>query len=508
MNRKIVPIVALLIVLLANLACGLGGKSSEEPAATEPPAPTNTPASTNTPEPPPAPAVTLGEEQRVDDGGFAYQMIPDYTVDGFYGFVSLEAPDADPDVGPAIMMMGNVSEEATTSELIFEQFVSELEADIEASEPREIVVDGADGLAADLSGISVGKEIVGRIAIVAVTPTQHFTMFGAAPGDRWDDELEPLFEAVLASVTFFEPFSYEEPSEAGQLIDQWATSATASSEYGNPDWSAMQATGVPDTLECGDLPTAWASSESDTVEYLDLGYDIPVIPVEVNIVQTHSPNQVLFVDLLDTEGEYHPIYLGEPYEETECPYTLSILVEDADYQAVGMRITIDQSEVPAPWNEIDAVELIGYAGGETSEPAVDAPADVPPGSFSYQVTGADEDSTIVGGTIQDQSTTAEYVIGLVSDNTRYAVTLFIPHDVALGSVELRPYDESAATQGPGAAIYVGMWLYYATGGTLTVDAVSDDAISGSFEFTAVHEEDDTKIVTVAGAFDQLPLVEK
>ena len=160
----------------------------------------------------------------------------------------------------------------------------------------------------------------------------------------------------------------EEPIEftfdditTGEEISQWATSASASSEYGNPDWAASQATGEPDTIieECADLPTAWASQGSDTVEWLELYYDTPVYPTEVNIIQTHSPDQVVMVELVDTEGTYHEVYTGEPENLWgECPYTLSILVW-ADYQAVGVKITIDQSVIPVTWNEIDAVELVG-----------------------------------------------------------------------------------------------------------------------------------------------------
>jgi hypothetical protein len=38
--------------------------------------------------------------------------------------------------------------------------------------------------------------------------------------------------------------------------------------------------------------------------------------------------------------------------------------------------------------------------------------------------------------------------------------------------------------------------------------VSDDTVSGSFQFTAVHEEDASKMVAVAGTFNQLSLVKK
>jgi hypothetical protein len=517
MNRRFTLMFVLSVLILTNLACGLGGKSGDEPAdaptATEPPAPTQAPAPTNTPEPAVAPDVALGEERRVNESGFAFRVIPDYTVEVVYGFVSMEAPDADPDTGPALLIMGSVDEAATTSEQLYDDFMSELEADIEASEPREVTVDGVPGLAVDLSGTEQGQAIAGRVVVVAVPPTQRFMMFGAAPRDRWGDEFAPLFDAVVASVSFVEPVSSEQTDAVVEVTRQWAVSAAASSEYGSVDWSAMQATGAPDTLECGDLPTAWASLEQDTVEWLELGYDTPVFPVEVNIIQTHSPNQVLFVDLLDVWGEYHPIYLGEPEEMAECPYTLSIPVEDADYQAIGVKITLDQSEIPAPWNEIDAVELVGVAdrpGIETEDfpESGDVIGDVPAGEFAYQVTSADEDRTVVGGMVQDQSTTSEYVIGMVSEDTRYAVTLFLPHDVAPGQVALKPYDKSAATHGPGAAMYIGIWLYQATDGTLTIDSVSDDTVSGSFEFMAVREDDAAKTAIVAGTFNQLPLVKK
>ena len=313
---------------------------------------------------PPETETGLGEEQRSEAGGFAFQPIPGYTVEEMFGFARMEAPDADPDTGPAIMLIGAVVEESSTSEQLYDEFVGDLETDVEVSKPREVTVGSVPGLAVDVSGTEGGQDFAARIVLVAVSPTQSFTMIGMASPDRWDDELAPLFDAVLASISFFEPdLSFELPDEEGEEIRQWATSATASSEYGNPDWSASQATGAPDTIieECADLPTAWASQGSDTVEWLELYYDTPVYPTEVNIIQTHSPDQVVMVELIDTEGTYHEVYTGEPENLwEECPYTLSILVW-ADYQAAGVKITIDQSVIDPTWNEIDAVELVGVS---------------------------------------------------------------------------------------------------------------------------------------------------
>jgi hypothetical protein len=310
------------------------------------------------------PETALGEEYRSDEGGFALRTIPGYEVDEISGLVNMEAPDADPEFGPAIVLMGGALSESATIEELYDEFTADVEEDVEISEPREIAVGGVPGLISDISGESEGTKRVGRLVVVAVTPTQQFIMAAIAPPGRWDDELAPLFDAVLASIAFFEPTS-ELPGggeETGQVTRQWAADATASSEYGNPDWAAVQATGAPDTLveECADLPTAWASAGSDTVEWIELRYNLPVLPTEVNIVQTHSPDQVVKVELVDLMGTYHQIYTGEPENRWgECPYTLSIPVEGADYQVDAVKVTIDQSVIPTTWNEIDAVELVG-----------------------------------------------------------------------------------------------------------------------------------------------------
>ncbi len=148
------------------------------------------------------------------------------------------------------------------------------------------------------------------------------------------------------------------PGTAAAGIRQWAISASASSEYGDPNWAAKQATGKPDTPMCGDHDTAWASASSDGEEWIELSYDAPVMPTEVNIIQSFNPSQIVKVELIDMVSEYHEIYSAQPAAVDECPYRLSIPV-DADYQVAGLRITIDQSVLGVGWNEIDAVQLVG-----------------------------------------------------------------------------------------------------------------------------------------------------
>ena len=186
------------------------------------------------------PEITLGEEIRSEEGGYAFLTIPDYEVETAFGITQMLAPDADSDNGPLIFMMGSVEEEneGFTLEDIFAAYTAELEGKgMEISNQREVTVDDASGLVADISGAGEGDtEVAGRVAVVMPTFTQNLYIISAAPTERWDDELAPLFDAVLASVTFFEPVAAVEEVE----LWQWAASATASSEYSSPNWAASR----------------------------------------------------------------------------------------------------------------------------------------------------------------------------------------------------------------------------------------------------------------------------
>jgi|GEM_PF-6562050 len=138
------------------------------------------------------------------------------------------------------------------------------------------------------------------------------------------------------------------------------------------------------------------------------------------------------------------------------------------------------------------------------------PSNIPAGQFVYEVTDAGSDNKkIDGGVFQDATTSLQYVFGFAEKGAlaRYSVTLFIPLDVKPGKITLKPYPKTG-TQAPSAAIIIGAWTYYATGGTLTVDSTSDGKITGSFEFKAAHQQDASQVVTVKGAFNQIPLVKK
>jgi len=171
----------------------------------------------------------------------------------------------------------------------------------------------------------------------------------------------------------------KEELQTPEAIYQWAESATASSAYGGiygggrNDQSAFSATGEPDVVwddsqeECMDSQNAWTiDAEDDGLHTLELKYYDPVYVSKVRIKETLGQGSVVKIELKDGE-DYFTMWEGT-YSSRECPYILEKSYSEpvGNYSNMGMtpfstntvKPTID-TDVPG-WNEIDAVELIGY----------------------------------------------------------------------------------------------------------------------------------------------------
>ncbi len=146
---------------------------------------------------------------------------------------------------------------------------------------------------------------------------------------------------------------------SGVEIRQWATGAKASSEYSNPEWAATQAIGAPNTLECGDIETAWAASDRNSVAWIEVSYARLAWPRQVNIHVSYNPYYIAKVELLDTQGAYHTVYEKDAYGTPACPAIFTVDVQDHSFQATAVKVTINPVDASS-WVEIDAVELVGW----------------------------------------------------------------------------------------------------------------------------------------------------
>ncbi len=179
-------------------------------------------------------------------------------------------------------------------------------------------------------------------------------------------------------------------AEAGTEISMWAEYAEASTQFGNISWCAAQATGAPDTADCGDIGTAWASATSTGKDELRVFFPQPVVPTRLDIYETYNPGAITQVDLILPDGDLLPITnSAEP--GAPCPgiMTLDITTEAA---AIGAVIYLDQT-ITGNWNEIDAVQMTGglVDDGLVRQWAVDASATSQYGDVNWsalQATGA------------------------------------------------------------------------------------------------------------------------
>jgi hypothetical protein len=177
-------------------------------------------------------------------------------------------------------------------------------------------------------------------------------------GAGLEDQPEPV---AIATLSANENGGSGDRFSAAGITHQWAVSAEASSEFANPEWSADQALGEPDSPGCGDYQLAWASAASDSIDTLTLEYSDPVIPLEIEIHQSFNPDQIVKVEVFNAEtGGFYTVLQKNPRRvDRPCPYELIIPIDGIKFQTNLIRITVDQSQLGLGWNEIDAVKLIG-----------------------------------------------------------------------------------------------------------------------------------------------------
>ena len=362
MKKNTVSILTVLLVLvLLTLSCNLpiSGNEKTEPEEVVSLKKTNK---------------DLGDVHRSVEGGFSFQVIPEYEIEEALGLVSMFPQGADPETGPLIFLVGGLNDEEKTAESIKDDFVAGVEGEIELSKSKKVKIDGKEGIKIEYELTNEGIVVVGQAIFIAVTPYQAFSIIDIYPPDQYKSKQKDLFEEVSKTIAFFEPSVVETTTTEGMPGDelrQWAVYGYASSEYGSGPYSATQAVGEPDTLTCGDYDTAWKSTEKFSEEWIEVEFLETVIPTEINIYESNAATQITKVEIVDSNWNYYIVYEGTP-EATTCPYRLNIPIRDADHDAIGVKITIDQSQLDMPWDQIDAVELVGFlvetSWDELSEP--------------------------------------------------------------------------------------------------------------------------------------------
>lgn len=154
------------------------------------------------------PTATLAESVSGDvirnaAGGYSFRSIAGYVVQESGGTVIMDVDGGDPEYGPAVILIGGPNAGHDSAEALLDSLVEGAD-ESQLTNRREINVGGVAGIAVDMKSQGGAVEVTSRVVAALGNADQQFTMFGFAPAEQWD-ELEPLFEQVLASVSFFEP---------------------------------------------------------------------------------------------------------------------------------------------------------------------------------------------------------------------------------------------------------------------------------------------------------------
>ena len=125
-------------------------------------------------------------------------------------------------------------------------------------------------------------------------------------------------------------------------------------------WSAVQATGAPDTATAGDQATAWApAAQNGGEEWLELVYAAPVEVAQVIVRETYNPGAISKVSVILENGTEVPIWQGA---QAAVPGPIDrVFPAPGGMIARSAKVYLDTKRVPG-WNEIDAVALTDRSG--------------------------------------------------------------------------------------------------------------------------------------------------
>lgn len=140
---------------------------------------------------------------------------------------------------------------------------------------------------------------------------------------------------------------------------QFASSLISfSTQWPPPGWQATETLGSPNTCDCGDIQTAWASATTDAQrEFLVLGFTTPQTVSKVVIYETYNPGAVDTVYLRNSITQvWNTVWSGVAAPALPCPRAFEISISPTSYTVDAIRIAINSPAVSS-WNEIDAVEI-------------------------------------------------------------------------------------------------------------------------------------------------------
>ena len=142
---------------------------------------------------------------------------------------------------------------------------------------------------------------------------------------------------------------------------QWASRVIAfSSQYGNKEYAATQALGVPNAVGSSRLNhMAWVprKEENITGEYIRVGFDNPMRIRQLAIAESLNPGAIHRIILFDESGKRYKIYENNNPRGTMAPFRLfRHNFPLTDYKVAELKLELKTKAVKGS-NQIDAIGI-------------------------------------------------------------------------------------------------------------------------------------------------------
>lgn len=154
------------------------------------------------------PPLRLGREESLPEAGFSYKAPVGYSMIAQPNQITMTSMDQD----TVFSFIGGKMEREDELAVDFEQFIQIISVTLDELTTGELYqydVGGAAGIAAEVNGLYGENRIAGRVVVVAPSEDQIFYALAISPdtnsGEGWEPEGRQAFEAVVRTISFFEP---------------------------------------------------------------------------------------------------------------------------------------------------------------------------------------------------------------------------------------------------------------------------------------------------------------
>ena len=145
---------------------------------------------------------------------------------------------------------------------------------------------------------------------------------------------------------------------------QWASSAKASSTYGDQDGNTPSDSSIADNLKGKVNGSTWTNNNQEIgFDWIELGYEKPVAATEVRLVMPNgnAPESISKVELQDTDGKWNTVWSGISDVKNDSRGNRTWFVKTfpkTSYQVKAVKYTI-ANNVSHGYKYIDAAQLVG-----------------------------------------------------------------------------------------------------------------------------------------------------